>query len=213
MIDKRTIKKQHSEIDEKLKSLSDTEIMLEFSRLLTSIYPHLVKTQNHCYDSFDDISENLYFNFVHSTFSGKYGSVIDRQETHKYGFSLHSYRHINHISIIPKYFPFTCDSSQGQLTFQDKHDLDDKEFVFILFGDKHNYLSGDSHQIDVGTVNFDFVNFVIVDRKSGLNFRNQDSFWIDKNLIDFELVLEDFDKAEHEFYKADTYADCKNGSL
>jgi hypothetical protein len=119
MIDKRTIKKQHSEIDEKLKNLSDTEIMLEFSRLLTSIYPHLVKTQNHCYDPFDDISENLYFNFVHSTFSGKYGFVIDRQETHKYGFSLHCYRHINHISIIPKDFPFTCDSSQGQLTFKD----------------------------------------------------------------------------------------------
>ena len=207
MIDKRTIKKQHSEIDEKLKSLSDTEIMLEFSRLLTSIYPHLVKTQNHCYDPFDDISESLYFNFVHSTFSGKYGCVIDRQETQKYGFSLHCYRHINHISIIPKNFPFTCDSSQGQLTFKDKQELEDKEFVFIQFGDKHNYLSGDSDQVDIDTVNFDFVNFVIVDRKSGLNFRNLDSVWIDKNLVDFELVLEDFDKAEHEFYKADTYAD------
>ncbi|NCP21837.1 MAG: hypothetical protein GW847_07550 [Zetaproteobacteria bacterium] len=78
--------------------------------------------------------------------------------------------------------------------------------MFILFGDKQNYLSGDSDQVDVKTVNFDFVNFVMVDKKTGLNFRNQDSLWIDKNLVDFELVLEDFDKAEHEFYKADTYA-------
>jgi len=206
MIDKRTIKNQHQETEEQLKNLSDTEIMLEFSSLLISIYPHLVKTHNHCYDPFDDISENLYFNFVHSTFSGKYGSVINRQETHKYGFSLHCYRRINHISISPKIFPFTCDSSQGQLTFKDKHELDDKEFVFILFGDKQNYLSGDSDQVDTETVNFDFVNFVIIDRKSGLNFRNQDTLWADKNLVDFELVLEDFDKAEHEFYKADTYA-------
>lgn len=207
MIDKRTIKNQHQEIDEKLKNLSDTEIMLEFSKLLASIYPHLVKTQNYCYDQFDDISENLYFNFVHLTFSGKYGFVIDRQETHKYGFSLHCYRHINHISIIPKKFPFTCDSSQGQLTFKEKHELDDKEFVFIQFGDKQNYLSGESDQVDVENVNFNFVNFVIVDKKSGLSFRNQDTLWADRNLVDFELVLEDFDKAEHEFYKADTYAD------
>ena len=110
MIDNRTIKNQHQEIDKQLKNLSDTEIILEFSRLLISIYPHLVKTRNHCYDPFDDISENLYFNFVHSTFSGKYGAITDRQETHKYGFSLHCYRQINHISITPKNFPFTCDS-------------------------------------------------------------------------------------------------------
>ncbi|PIX06017.1 MAG: hypothetical protein COZ76_11080, partial [Flavobacteriales bacterium CG_4_8_14_3_um_filter_35_10] len=91
-------------------------------------------------------------------------------------------------------------------TFNDKQELDKIELVFILFGDKQNYLSGDSDQVDVKTVNFDFVNFVMVDKKTGLNFRNQDSLWIDKNLVDFELVLEDFDKAEHEFYKADTYA-------
>jgi hypothetical protein len=207
MIDKRKIKNQHDEIDEQLKNLSDTEIMLEFSRLLTSIYPHLAKTRNHCYDQFDDISEDLYFNFVHSTFSGKYGCVIFSQETQKYGFSLHCYRQINHISIAPKNYPFSCDSSQGQITFNDKKELDDKELVFILFGDKENYLSGESDEVDVETVNFDYVNFVIVDRKSGLNFRDQNSLWADKNLVDFELVLEDFDKAEHEFYKADTYAD------
>jgi len=206
MIDKRTIKNQHQEIDEQLKKLSDTEIMLEFSRMLTSIYPHLIKTHNHCYDPFDDISENLYFNFAHSTFSSKYGSVIERQETQKYGFILHCYRHINHISITPKNYPFTCDSSEGEMTFKNKQELEDKEFVFILFGDKHNWLSGDSDQVDIQTVNFDFVNFVIVDKRTGLNFRNQDSLWVDKNLVDFELVLEDFDKAEHEFYKADTYA-------
>jgi len=206
MIDKRTIKIQHQKIDDQLKNLSDTEIMIEFSRLLTSIYPHLVKTRNHFNDPYDDISESLYFNFVHSTFSGKYGSVIDRLETHKYGFLLHCYRHINHISVTPKNYPFTCDSSEGQLTFKDKQELDDKEFIFILFGDKQNYLSGDSDQVDVETVNFDFVNFVMVDKRTGLNFRNQDSLWVDKNLVDFELVLEDFDKAEHEFYKADTYA-------
>jgi hypothetical protein len=207
MIDRRNIKNQHQEIDEHLKNLSDTEIMLEFSRLLTSIYPHLVKTNNHCNDPFDDFSENLYFNFVHSTFSGKYGSVINEQETHKYGFSLHCYRYINHISLVPKIFPFICDSSQGQLTFNTIEELEDKEFVFILFGDKQNYLSGDSDEVDVETVNFNFVNFVIVNKKSGLNFRHQDSLWVDKNLVDFDLVLEDFDKAEHEFYKADTFAD------
>jgi len=207
MIDRKNIKKQFQEIDDQLKNLSDTEIMLEFSKLLTSIYPHLAKTNNYCYDPYDNISENLYFDFVYSTFSKKYGSIIDRQETHKYGFSLHCYRHINHISIIPKNFPFTCCSSDEQLTFNDKQEFDNKELVFILFGDRQNYLSGDCSQVDIESVNFDFVNFVIVDKKSGLHFRNQNSLWVDKYLIDFELVLEDFDKAEHEFYKTDTYAD------
>lgn len=207
MIDKRKKKNQHEEIDVQLKNLSDTEIMLEFSSLLLSIYPHLVKTQNHCYDPFDDFSENLYFNFVHSTFSGKYGCIIDKDETHKYGFSLHCYRHINHIIVTPKNYPFSCVNSQGQMTFKDKQELDDKEFVFILFGDKKNYLSGDKDRVNIESVNFDFVNFVMVDKKSGLNFRNLDSFWVDKNLVDYELVLEDFDKAEHEFYKGDIYAD------
>jgi hypothetical protein len=92
------------------------------------------------------------------------------------------------------------------LTFKDKDELDDKEFVFILFGDKQNYLSGNSEQVDTETVNFDFMNYIIIDRKSELNFRNQETLWADKNLVDFELVLEDFDKAEHKFYKADTYA-------
>lgn len=207
MIDKRNKKNQHEEIEEQLKNLSDTEIMLEFSRLLLSVYPHLVKTHNHCYDPFDDISENLYFNFVHSTFSGKYGCIIDEDETHKYGFSLHCYRHINHISITPKNYPFTCVSSQGQTTFKDKQEIDDKEFVFIQFGDRQNYLSGDRDQVDIETVNFDFVNFVMIDKKSGLNFRNLDSLWVDKNLVDFELVLEDYDKSEHEFYKSDIYED------
>ncbi|MDT3739258.1 MAG: hypothetical protein RO257_07115 [Candidatus Kapabacteria bacterium] len=207
MIDRRTIKKQNQEIDEELENLSDTEIMLEFSKLLTSIYPHLVKTKNYCYDPYDNISENLYFNFVHSTFSGKYGCDIEIQETHKYGLSLHCYRHLNHILITPKNFPFTCNNSQKQLTFKDKQELDNKVFVFIQFGDKQNYLSGDSNQVNVNTVNFEFVNFVIVDKKTGLNFRNQEDLWVDSNLVDFELVLEDFDKAEHQFYKMETYAD------
>jgi hypothetical protein len=206
MIDKRTVKRQEIEIDEQLKNLSDTEIMLEFSRMLTSIYPHLIKTHNHCYDPFDDITENLYFSVIYSTFSGKYGTDIDRLETQKYGFILHCNKHINHISIAPKNYPFTCEGSEGQMTFKNKQELNEKEFVFILFGDKHNWLSGDSDQVDIETVNFQFVNFVMVDKTTGLNFRNQNSLWVDKNLVDFELVLEDFDQAEHEFYKSDTYA-------
>lgn len=116
--------------------------------------------------------------------------------------SLHCYRNINHISVTPKKFPFSCSSSQGLLTFKNKKEFVDKEFVFILFGDKQNYLSGDSDQVDIETV-----NFVITGKKTGLSFRNQNSLWVDKNLVDFELVLEDFDKAEHKFYKMDTYVD------
>ncbi len=207
MQDRRSLKNQHQEIDEYLKNLSDTEIMVEFSKLLTSMYPHLIKTHTHCFDTFDDITEDLFFNYVHSTFSSKYGVVIDKHETQKYGFILHCYRKINHIILRPKNFPFTYTDSNGQVITNDATKLEEKELVFILFGDTQNFLSGEIDEVDTQSVNFDFINFVIVDKRTGLNFRNQDSFWVNKDLVDFELVLEDFDKEEHEFYKADIYAD------
>ena len=79
MLDKRKIIRQHEDIGEELIRLTDTEIVLEFSKILTLIYPSLVKLETHCYDEFDDISESLYFNTVFSAFSGKYGAVIVRE--------------------------------------------------------------------------------------------------------------------------------------
>ncbi len=207
MKDKRTIINQHDETDEQLKSLSDTSIMLEFSKLLTSIYPHLIKVGTHCYDPYDDISESLFLNFVYSTFSGKYGAIINKHQIHRYGFTLHCYHKINHIEVKPKSFPLTLIASQGQQAILTEEELKDKELIFIAFGDTVNNLSGDPSQVNPETVNFNFTLIAIVDSETGLYFRNAKHHWVANNLIEFELVLEDYNKDEHQYYKQNYYAD------
>lgn len=206
MIDKRKILKQHDEVDALLQNLTDTEILLEFSKALTLLYPSLVKLRSHCYDNFDNVSENLFFDLVYYTLAGKYGAIISKTETHKYGFTLHTYRHINHISIKPKAFPISFTDSNGQTILFNETDFADKEFVFIQFGDTVNLLSSDEEDLLIDKVNFEYVNFAIVDRAKGLYFRNSDHYWVDKHLVDFDLVLEDYSQNEHKYYKENKFA-------
>jgi len=206
MIDKRKVLKQHDERDASLESLSDTEILLEFSKVLALVYPSLIKLRSHCYDNFDHVSENLFYDLVYYTFSSKYGTIIDKNETHRYGFSLHTYRHIHHICIKPKSFPFAFTDTSAQNVLFTEADFNYKEFIFIQFGDTVNNLSSDEEDLALDKVNFEFVNFAIVDKVSGLYFRNSDHYWSDKKLVDFELVLEDYDFKEHKNFKT-KYAD------
>lgn len=206
MIDKRKIIKQHDEIDLVLQNLTDSEILLEFSNALALLYPTLKKLRSHCYDNFDDISENLFFDLVYYTFAGKYGAIISKTETHKYGFTLHTYKHINHISIKPKSFPISFIDSNGQTIMYEESDFAAKEFVFIQFGDTFNYLGSEEDDIDFDRINFDYVNFAIVDKVKGLYFRNSDHYWVDKLMVDFDLILEDFSQKEHKTYKENKYA-------
>jgi hypothetical protein len=201
MLDYRKIPKQHDEIDPLLNNLSDTEILLEFSKVLTMLYPSLTKLRSHCYDNYDFVSENLFYDLVYYTFSSKYGAIIDKNETHKYGFTLHTYRHIHHICIIPKSFPFSFTDSDGKIMLLTEADFNNKELVFILFGDKINNLSSDEEDLILNEVGFDFVNFAIVDKSKGLYFRNSDHYWVNKKLVGFEVVLEDYNVKEHENYK------------
>jgi hypothetical protein len=187
--------------------LTDTEIVLEFSKILASIYPSLIKLEEHCYNPFDDITESLYFDTVYSALSGKYGAVIVREETHKYGFSLHCYHKLNHINIIPKQFPTTILSTSGVEMEITEEIFKTKELVFIDFGDTFNFFSGDNDSIDLKAVNFDYSRLAIVDKNNGLTYKDEDQYWIRNSNADFELVLEDYSKDEHQFYKMDLYAD------
>ncbi|MBK7212434.1 MAG: hypothetical protein IPH88_03850 [Bacteroidales bacterium] len=59
MIDKRLIKDFNDDQDKRLLSISDTEIVIEFSKTLFDLYPHLVKLMSHCYDPYDEVVMNL----------------------------------------------------------------------------------------------------------------------------------------------------------
>ncbi len=207
MKDYRILKTSCDKRYEALQEISDTEILLEFSELLTSMFPHLRKTYNHCFYQYDKLSKDLYANFIAYTFSHKYGAEISTREFHAYGDSLHCYRKINRIELRPKNFPFVCKTSSGETFIIHPKDLKSKMLVFIVFGDFDNFLAMDDKYIDAANVSFDLVNFVMVDRKTGYNFKVQDNLWAGKHDVEFELVLEDFDQTEHSSYKADVFAD------
>lgn len=207
MKDKRTSKNQHDEVDVKLMDLSDTNILLEFSKLLTSSYPHLIRIGAFCYDPYDNFAESLYYNFVYTAFSSKYGAIIDSHQIHRYGFTLHSYHKIHHIEIKPKSYPLTLVSKSIEHVSLTEGQLKNKELIFISFGDTINNLSGHADEVDAKTVNFNFTEFAMIDNKTGLYFRNANHFWVENSLIDYELVLDDYSKEEHQYYKQNFYAD------
>jgi hypothetical protein len=207
MIDKRT-KTDFSfiERDDRLDKLSDTDIVLEFSKLLTSIYPHLVKVYANSYDPYDDIAEGLFSNFVYQTFASKYGKVISYAETHRYGFNLHCFHKIHHIQINPKYLPLKVVNNEETI-FLTADRLKGKELVFIQLGDPVNNLTGGDDFVNIETVNFNYSEVALVDKLTGLRFRNNKDWWVENSSIEFELVLEDYDKEEHQYYKENLFAD------
>ncbi|MBK7174826.1 MAG: hypothetical protein IPH84_16710 [Bacteroidales bacterium] len=205
MIDKRRIIDFDYDKDERLSCLSDTEIIVEFSTTLSDLYPHLIKLLCHCYDPYDEVVMNLFYNLIYSTLSSKYGVKINYKETHTYGFTLHRYHLINHIQVSPKSFPLKC-IINNVVSYLQKEDLSNKELIFIQFGDTKNFLTSGEDQINIETVNFDYSELCIVDNKSGLRFRGQPSLWVKNELVDYELVLETYDDEEHKYY-LDKYAD------
>ena len=209
MIDKRRIQNQHEEIVN-LSKMTDSEIVLEYSKILSSIYPSLIKLEQHCYDQFDDITESLFFYTVYEAFSTKYELPIAKLETHKYGFSLHCYHKINHILVKPKQLPIIIKSLNGTELEISAEFFDTKEFVFIDFGDTVNFFSGDGDNLNLNAVNFDYSRFAIVDKKNGLTYKDEEQYWMENIKAEFELVLEDYCNEEHESYKMNIYADSTN---
>ena len=192
--------------DDRLEVLSDTEIVLEFPNLLSSVYPHLIKVYAHCYDPFDEIAESLFYSFVYKTFESKYGIPVNYSETHRYAFDLHCFQRINHIQVKPKNYPFTLIHSSGETLICEKSEFQGKAIVFIQFGDTVNNLTGGEEYVDIQTVNFNFTEIKIVDIKTGLPFRSQDNYWISNTEVEYELVLEDYDQEEHQFFKPNQFA-------
>ncbi|MGE5395188.1 MAG: hypothetical protein ACM3P1_10605 [Candidatus Saccharibacteria bacterium] len=205
MIDKRYKKEFLVDRDPRLESISDTDLILEYSKTLNDIYPHLIKIYAHCYDPYDEVVMNLFCNMIYSAFSVKYGIAIKYNETHTYGFTLHRFHKINHIVAFPKSLPIECIVNNESL-YLNSNDLKNKELIFIQFGDTKNCLTGGEDEIDLKTVNFHYSELYIVDKDSGLRFKNSSPVWIKNELIEFSLVVEDYDSEEHKYYK-EIYAD------
>jgi hypothetical protein len=209
MIDRRTKKEEGCEIEKGLANISDTQILLNFQRAITSLYPHLIPIRAHCYDPWDDLSESLFYQMVYMTFEDKYGVPISSKEHHKYGFTNHCYRKIHHIECLPKQevIPMICNEKQVSLS---KEDLSGRVLVFREFGDLNYWLSGEVDPSEALNVKFDHTAVDIVSLKSGFRFRDlsENSYFIPNDHLDFTFVAETYDPAEHEFYR-EVFEDAK----
>lgn len=209
MIDRRTKKEEGCEIEEGLENISDTQILLNFQRAIISLYPHLVPILAHCDDSWDDLSEGLFYQMVYMTFAGKYGVPISSKEHHKYGFSNHCYRKIHHIECIPnqKVIPMICNEEQVSLSGED---FSGRVLVFREFGDPNYWLSGEIAPSEASNVKFDHTAVEIVSLESGFRFRDlsENSYFIQNDHLNYAFVAETYDSKEHEFYR-EVFEDAK----
>lgn len=77
MIDNRISKDYDHEIDDSLKEITDTTILLNFQKAIVSLYPHLIPIHAFAYDAWDDIVMPLFYEMVYKTFAFKYGIDIN----------------------------------------------------------------------------------------------------------------------------------------
>ncbi|QOR67280.1 hypothetical protein IM538_03840 [Cytobacillus suaedae] len=191
MIDNRVNKINNHEIDEALKEITDTEVLLNFQRAIVSLYPHLIPIHAFAYDPWDDIIEPLFYEMVYNTFTYKYGIEIKHKEAHTYNLTLGCYKGINHIECIPKYLSIKALVDCEWIDINSV-DLEDKVLIFKSFGDGKHFLTGGLDVEEAFKVGFNLVEVDIVSPLTGHTLN--ESVFINKDDLDFEFVAETYDK-------------------
>lgn len=205
MIDRRINRENYGpEIDIKkgLSGLSDTEIIMEYSKALTSLYPHLIKLEAYCDDDFDDISRKLFVEIVYNTFLFKYGIPLTEKNCHKLGFYLHCFRYINHIECIPKAYPIKTDPDSGDMLT--KKDLEGKTLNLVSIVPKDFHPTDEIEKSELPEeIIFDHVIISIASEDSGYKYKNEkfEDLLVDINELNFEFVAEDYNEEEHKYFK------------
>jgi hypothetical protein len=194
VIDKRVSRDSDHEIDDALKEILDTSILLNFQKAIVSLYPHLIPIHAFAYDGWDDIIMPLFYEMVYKTFAFKYGIDVQPNETHTYMFTLSCYKGINHIECIPKQSTFKA-LINDEWVEMDKSSLVDKVLVFKSFGDGIHFLTGGLEVEEAYKVSFDLVEVDIVSMITG--YRSKTSVFINKEELDFVFVAETYDKNIH----------------
>lgn len=174
-------------IENKLKNLSDTDIMMNFLEMIEKIYPNLIRINAHCYDSWDSIIEPLYYTAVFETFAWKYGIKIEKGNCHVYENEILTGAAINHIECLPKKYPLICESHfQEPLEFSEEF-LSDKKIVFICFSDGQHFTTGPITDEEASKMIFSKVSVQIV-ADNGNNPILQRTLFIDIRDIKFEFI-------------------------
>lgn len=150
-----------------IQELADNEILLNFKDILTDIYSNLIKIEAHCYDTWDNIAENLFFNTVMMTFYWKYeleNYDVRSFQTYAEEFgdlqdNRQSYIQCNLNKDFVRVYSF------GEESLMSGTDLKNKTLVFKCFGDSSNSLTGSITKIAAEKVHFNFTEVNVIDSK------------------------------------------------
>ena len=206
MIDRRTTFIEQAPLDLALQSITDSEIVHNFHRSLTALYPNLVAINRFCSHAFEEMIERTYYDLVVTSLGRKYGVPVRFEEHHKYGAILHCYRKIHHLECVPLKLPLPIIRQSGPAVLSHE-DLQDKVLVFQGFRDKTiNPLERISAD-EASKLEFSLVQIQVVSAESGYRFRDwaQENVFVEKEHVSYEFCAETYDSEEHRKYR-DVYS-------
>ena len=175
------------EVEPRLLEISDTEILLNFSRVMSSIYPHMRAVYAHCYDPYDDVVEPLFHAMVHCTFSGKYGVPVPRAMCHTYDSLPGAIAGLHHVRVLPKEMPLRGLRVGDQVDLAES-DIRGCTLVFKSFGDETHNLTGGEDENDSYDVTFDLAELCLVGTGPAASSHDAVSIWVPKNTVIYEFV-------------------------
>lgn len=176
------------EIDERLSAVSDTTIMLNFSKALTALYPYMKAICAHCYDAYDDIVEPLYHAMVFFTFAGKYGVCTPVESCHKYEFVSCNYEQLMHVRVSPKNVPFVAKSIDGSFEITEAF-LRNNILIFHGFGDGEHALSACVSLGDSDDVSFDLTAVEVYDPIAAVKATRPQILWLPNDAVKYEFFF------------------------
>ena len=176
------------EIEPELQRLSDTEILLNFARAMSALYPYMKVIRAHCYDRYDEVVEPLFHSLVYSTFAGKYGAILPAEACHVYDGVTADYKLRSHILVRPRSLPIQAMSDQGPIEITDDF-LARRDLLFITFGDGVHNLTGGENEGDSYDVTFDLTQVQVCDADSRDESGDRMFLWMPNDALEYELVL------------------------
>jgi hypothetical protein len=176
------------ETDPRLQSLSDTEILLNFARALSSLYPHMKAVGAHCYDPFDEVVEPLFHGLVYGSFSGKYGVPVPTKRCHRYDSVGGDYERISHVRVRPRSLPLeaTIDEAPIEIT---QALLSEKHLVFKTFGDGIHDLTGGECEGDPYDLTFELTQVEVFDPHDRTAASIGVFLWVPNDAVEYEFVF------------------------
>ncbi|MCB0360355.1 MAG: hypothetical protein KDD44_11990 [Bdellovibrionales bacterium] len=198
MIDRRLGKFTRGTAELSLQLISDNEVVLNFQRALSKLYPSLISINSHAAETYHHMTRELFDQMVYQVFSRKYGIARHEEEFHRYATGLHCYRKIHHIECVPKKLPLTAFRESHRIELNHE-ELQDKLLVFREFRDNIYDLSKPIERDHAGRVHFNMAEIEIASATSGYRFRSYAASrcFIWKDDVEFVFVAESFDADEH----------------